>query len=87
MQTFIALDHNGTFYDPNYPDSFPTTSPPQLPFRDFDGKAFQIFLSTYTLNTFLTSILTNQKDLYLTDLLLMYLGTTLSTQQLSFFFP
>lgn len=87
VQTFIALDHNGTFYDPSFPGSFPTTQPPLLPYRDFDGKAFQLFLSSYTLNTFLTSVLTNQKDLIVTDLLLLYLRTSLKTQHLSHFFP
>jgi hypothetical protein len=47
---FIALDHNGTFYDSASPKII--GEPVLIPYRDFEGKSFQFFLSDYTLNTF-----------------------------------
>jgi hypothetical protein len=73
VQKFVAMEFNGTFFDPKNPDSFPEGSPVMLPLRDMNGKAFQIFTSDFTINSFNKGAFYQGKDVYITDILAHYL--------------
>lgn len=51
VHDFIAIEINGSFIDSK--SSTPLEGPRvELPYRDMKGKAFQAFISDYTLNSF-----------------------------------
>lgn len=73
VQNFIAMEFNGTFFDPKNPESYPEGKPSMLPYRDLKGKAFQLFLSDFTINSLGKGIYYPGKDVYVTDILGHYL--------------
>jgi len=73
VDSFIALDTNGTFFDPKIP-VYPIEPSVLIPYRDINGKAFQVFLSDYTINTFFTSLFRGGRYVDITDMLKPFIG-------------
>jgi hypothetical protein len=49
--------------------------PERIPRRDLKGKAFQLFLSEFTYNTFLSGAFSDNRDVFVTDILEYYMDT------------
>jgi len=89
VKDFIGLDLNGTFYDPENPESYPRGEPSLIDLRDFKGKAFQLFLSDFTLNSFMKPAFYEGKDLYITDIIgkFLHMKPLLTTDLVGRVFP
>ena len=76
---FVAIDLNGTFFDPVNPEWYPLGEPELLPMRDLNGRAFQGFLTDFSINTMLRGATYRGRDIFITDFLSKYFGITLRT--------
>ncbi|TNV82497.1 hypothetical protein FGO68_gene7651 [Halteria grandinella] len=70
---FIAMEINGSFVDSKQQE--PLQGPRvELPYRDIKGKAFQAYISDYTLNSFNKGAFARGQNVYLTNIMATYLG-------------
>ena len=86
VKDYIAAELNGTFFRVKNPE--PSKERPiVIPYRDLEGKAFQMFLTEYTLNTFHEALFSSDAEISFTDMLSKYLGLRLTTNHVGLVIP
>jgi hypothetical protein len=86
VKTFIAAEINGTFYNIKNPEPI-SEKPVVIPYRDMNRKAFQLFITEYTANTFLRSFYDSHYEFVVTDYMRKYLKLDITTYMIGKVIP
>lgn len=81
VKDYVAVDINGTFYNTKDTRKWEGPQVP-VPYRDFSGKAFQVFLTDFTVSSFFRAWFVDSADTYVTDMLWKYLKYRLTTDHI-----